>query len=293
MGKINSANHLKNLIMPFEINHHSNPHSYVKRLGRSKAGESSFKAKQLGRELLWGGFHDGPATTEGTVGSIIIGFIPIVGQFADIRDTVAAIKDLIESPDAAAAIGVGVALLCFIPGADILVRAKRLQKANIIRKANGATRVKTSYTAALKKTYNDSKKAGKRFFKQDRKSHLATGRELRARRPGLMKAMNTISEQVGLGKMDTLEHAWLKQRYFQVTSKHWIRRVFPEDTWINKRLRMHANAGWNLYPMPRGLNSKLGQKPLLSMFVNGAVYHIAAQEVIFTINALREAYEDI
>lgn len=88
--------------------------------------------KGIGREIILGDFHNGDATVEGTVGNVVIGLIPFVGQVADFRDTVAAIKDVKRDyKNIGTWIGLGITALCWIPGTDSIKGFKKTIKANI------------------------------------------------------------------------------------------------------------------------------------------------------------------
>ena len=88
--------------------------------------------KQLFKELTLGDFGEEEMSTAGVVGNVVMGFIPILGQAADVRDTVAAAKQLFDDPNSLAAYaGLGIALIGWVPGGDVLKSlkyGKRLQK---------------------------------------------------------------------------------------------------------------------------------------------------------------------
>ncbi|MCK6524221.1 hypothetical protein L6R49_22670 [Myxococcota bacterium] len=61
-------------------------------------------------------------------GQTLVGFIPIAGQLADVRDTAAALKDYDDGKDGAG-LNLLLAMISFIPGGDLLKAGKRtLQK---------------------------------------------------------------------------------------------------------------------------------------------------------------------
>lgn len=67
-------------------------------------------------QALLGEFYEGDPTLAGTVGEIGIGFIPIVGQIADARDTAGAIKKLYEDPSWGNVGNLGLNLVAWVPG---------------------------------------------------------------------------------------------------------------------------------------------------------------------------------
>ena len=68
-------------------------------------------------EILLGDLYEGESTWLGTGGAVAIGFIPVLGQIADARDTIAAIGDVIDNPDSAGAWGgLGLAMVGWVPG---------------------------------------------------------------------------------------------------------------------------------------------------------------------------------
>ena len=223
--------------MPFEINHHSNPHSYVKQIGNQNANSALSWSKQLGREIVYGGFHDGPTTTEGTAASVLIGFIPIVGQIADARDTLAAIKDVALDPTSVGSwAGLGLVVVCWIPGTDAL---KLLKKSKKIKKVSFA------------------KKLG-RLFWEDRKTFNAS-RDFFKRHKWLF----------GKNHGWSMEHLVLKQRNYRGAEKNlW----FPKGSKWNKVIQGFGDAGWNVVPIPHQLNQWLYHHPKVSTLFTAGVY---------------------
>lgn len=60
-------------------------------------------------------------------GQTLVGFIPIVGQLADVRDTAAALKDYDDGKDGAG-LNLLLTMISFIPGGDLLKAGKRTLK---------------------------------------------------------------------------------------------------------------------------------------------------------------------
>src|SRR5918996_5128369 len=68
-------------------------------------------------EVLQGDFHEGKTTWKGTVSNILVGLSPGVGQVADARDTVAAIKNVWNDPLSGGNWGaLGLAVVGWVPG---------------------------------------------------------------------------------------------------------------------------------------------------------------------------------
>ena len=59
-----------------------------------KCSTMSDFSKGIARELIFGDFNKGESTWAGVGGNVLIGLIPVVGQLADLRDTVAALNDV-------------------------------------------------------------------------------------------------------------------------------------------------------------------------------------------------------
>lgn len=65
----------------------------------------------------------------------------------------------------------------------------------------------------------------------------------------------------------TLEHSWIKQRWYRGSNP-----LFPPGSRWSTVLQRLGDAGWNLYPMPRWLNSKMYHFPVTSTLLNTGVY---------------------
>jgi hypothetical protein len=65
----------------------------------------------------------------------------------------------------------------------------------------------------------------------------------------------------------TQEHAWIKQWMYRGD-----RPFVAPGTWQNRWLQRLGDAGWNLYPMPRWLNSTMAHYPITSGLLNASVY---------------------
>jgi WXG100 family type VII secretion target len=82
--------------------------------GATEEGGASWT--DVGKQILMGDFYKGESTWSGTIGNVAVGAIPIVGQIADARDTVAAIKDVWDSPGSGGAwAGLGLAAVGWVP----------------------------------------------------------------------------------------------------------------------------------------------------------------------------------
>ncbi|MBO5373342.1 MAG: hypothetical protein J6A75_11605 [Lachnospiraceae bacterium] len=79
-------------------------------------------------QMLLGDFYDGDANLAGITGSVILGFIPIVGQICDIRDLIASVYNLIDDgPETKEWVALGFNLVAVIPGiGDLLKHADEL-----------------------------------------------------------------------------------------------------------------------------------------------------------------------
>lgn len=79
-------------------------------------------------QMLLGDFYEGDANLAGITGSVILGFIPIVGQICDIRDLAASIYNLIDDgPETKEWVALGFNLVAVIPGiGDLLKHADEL-----------------------------------------------------------------------------------------------------------------------------------------------------------------------
>jgi hypothetical protein len=72
-------------------------------------------------------------------GQTVIGFVPIVGQIADIRDLSAALRDVVNGRDGGW-INVGIAAIGFIPGLDFLKGGARIGKQSAKETAQAAAK---------------------------------------------------------------------------------------------------------------------------------------------------------
>ncbi|MBK8252196.1 MAG: VCBS repeat-containing protein [Polyangiaceae bacterium] len=90
--------------------------------GAAKAAEEGIGSFFEG--ALAGDFADN-ASWSATAGQVAIGFIPVVGQMADIRDLIAAAKSVGEDKPGAW-LSLGVAVAGFVPGLDFLKGAKKV-----------------------------------------------------------------------------------------------------------------------------------------------------------------------
>jgi RHS repeat-associated protein len=103
----------------------------------------------LAGQIIQGDFYEGEMTAEGVSANIAIGLIPIVGQVADVRDTVAALGKIIADPRAKLAwMGLAVAAIAWVPGiGDAIKSAAKLGKA-------GAGELRSVWAAAVKSLSN-------------------------------------------------------------------------------------------------------------------------------------------
>lgn len=89
-------------------------------LGGNVTLDESFnhsKSKELLEEVFEGDFYDGEPTLLGVAASIVIGFIPYVGQVADARDTAAATNDVRKTPKSGGSWAIlGIAGVAWVPG---------------------------------------------------------------------------------------------------------------------------------------------------------------------------------
>ena len=82
-------------------------------------------AKQAATEVLKGDFDQGPTTLLGQVTAVGVGLIPVVGQVADVRDAVAAVKRVFESRKSGGAwAGLGMAAVAFLAGVGDALKAE-------------------------------------------------------------------------------------------------------------------------------------------------------------------------
>lgn len=208
-------------------------------------------SKNMARELILGDFHEGPRTLSGGVGNVIIGFIPIVGQAADLRDTVAAIKEVTKNHKSATAwAGLGLALVFWIPGTDLLKVTKVAR-----------TGKKVSFGKKVMRTFWEDRKtfgASRDFFKRHR-------------------------WLFGKGHGWSMEHSLLKQRFYRSTADpenwHPIMKMFPPGTTVNKILQKLGDAGWNQVPIPKSLNQWLYRNSAISALFNVGSYAAAGSFV--------------
>ena len=73
-------------------------------------------------EVVQGEFYEGETTWTGTAANVGVGVVPVVGQIADARDTVAAAKDLWDEPSWANAGNLGLAAVGWVPVAGDLAK---------------------------------------------------------------------------------------------------------------------------------------------------------------------------
>ncbi|MCB9302591.1 MAG: hypothetical protein H6566_18265 [Lewinellaceae bacterium] len=77
------------------------------------------KANSILNEVILGEFYEGERTWVGTSINVITGFTPL-GWIADVRDTFASGKKFFENPSTEPALAVGIAIIGFIPGGDLV-----------------------------------------------------------------------------------------------------------------------------------------------------------------------------
>lgn len=224
------------------------PHynKYEKGIDFNGKGVSTSYVKQVGRELILGSFNDGEMSGTGMAGNVLIGFIPIVGQIADVRDTLASIKGVVQSPASIVAWGgLGLALICWIPGMDALKTLKFAKKGK--RKISLARKIKR-FIWEDRKTFNASRDFFKRFEKIFGKNH-------------------------GWSK----EHLLLKQRFYRSSSKDinkhsWLLQKFPSGSKMNRFFQGLGDAGWNVIPVPMKFNRWLFNNPGFSAIFSASIY---------------------
>jgi WXG100 family type VII secretion target len=81
--------------------------------------------KDIAAGVFLGDFSDNSSALK-LIAQIVTGFIPIVGQIADVRDIIANIKNVVEGKEGAW-LGLGIAIVAIIPGLDALKGAKALE----------------------------------------------------------------------------------------------------------------------------------------------------------------------
>ncbi|MEO1263464.1 MAG: hypothetical protein AAFZ15_31930 [Bacteroidota bacterium] len=119
--------------------------------------------KGVAQEIMLGDLYEGESTWAGTIGNVGMGFVPIVGQVADFRDTVAAGKEVLDDPFSGAAWGgLGLAALAWVPGLDFLKGAKKVQSKMKVR--GGKVRPKAKPKAKPKKA---APGFGERYIKEE------------------------------------------------------------------------------------------------------------------------------
>lgn len=208
--------------------------------------------KSIAQELILGDFNDGESSKAGIAGNIIIGFIPFVGQAADLRDTIAAIKEVGSNhQDLAAWAGLGIAVICWIPGLDALKTLKILKKSKSVRKVKKVSE-KIGKTTVRASGLEDRKtfKASEDFFRR-------------------------YKWLFGENHNWSLEHLIIKQRYYRSRSKnfenhHLLLKLFPKGSKMNRVLQIFGDGGINLVPVPKKFNQWL--------------YHHSFASTIFTIS---------
>ena len=121
--------------------------------------------------------------------------------------------------------------------------------------------IKLGLKGALKLVLRRTARAITRTFWEDR-----AGSALRKSAPLAKDFFERWRWLFGKGKW-TLEHAWIKQRWYRGPNP-----TFAPGTRMNWILQKLGDSGLNLYPLPRGLNSKLFHYPKVSALVNAGVY---------------------
>jgi WXG100 family type VII secretion target len=81
--------------------------------------------KDIAAGVFQGDFSDNESGLK-LLAQIVTGFIPIVGQIADVRDIIANIKNVVDGKEGAW-LGLGIAVIAIIPGLDALKGAKALK----------------------------------------------------------------------------------------------------------------------------------------------------------------------
>ncbi|MBX2968267.1 MAG: hypothetical protein KF803_02765 [Cyclobacteriaceae bacterium] len=71
----------------------------------------------------------------------------------------------------------------------------------------------------------------------------------------------------GRGHGWSMEHMIIKQRWYRGANP-----IFARGTFMNRALQRLGDAGWNLVPLPRGLNSWLYRHPIVSGLFNWGTY---------------------
>jgi Holliday junction resolvase-like predicted endonuclease len=82
---------------------------------RAGASEEGTKDESVVDEVLMGDFHEGKTTWTGTIANVGVGVVPVLGQVADARDTLAAAKNLYDDPSLANAGILGLAAVGWVP----------------------------------------------------------------------------------------------------------------------------------------------------------------------------------
>ncbi|RZK26269.1 MAG: hypothetical protein EOO43_03315 [Flavobacterium sp.] len=103
----------------------TNPEKIPEERGGSNKPQT--EESSLLNEVIFGGFYGGDSSLAGAGLSVGIGLTPIIGQIADARDTLAAIRDVWENPKSAGAWGgLAMAGVGWIPGiGDAIKGAKK------------------------------------------------------------------------------------------------------------------------------------------------------------------------
>ena len=96
---------------------------------RIESSQPQTEESSILKEVVFGGFYGGDSSLAGAGLSVGIGLIPIVGQIADARDTLAAIKDVWENPESLGAWGgLGMAGVGWLPGIGDAIKGARKGK---------------------------------------------------------------------------------------------------------------------------------------------------------------------
>lgn len=266
---------------------------YRKGISTTTSSSKSY-FKNVISETIAGDFHEGESTGAGTAGSILIGFVPIVGQIADLRDIAATTRRVYQNPGSLATWGqLGVAMICIIPGADVIKLVKLGKKKKTINQAirmlKNASR-KTITGKLIRLVYNKGAYDSIGVIK---------GRWLPLARfvdNGLAKVNVNFSLEKLIKKLDFESDHWniYNSRFASKAKdpKHWVYKIAPKGTRRNRFLKGIGNAGWNLFPLPKALNQKIGDKGLLRMLVSRAIGHTFIMEMLWTVEAMRVAVED-
>jgi RHS repeat-associated protein len=181
---------------------------------------------ELGKEVLQGDFYKGESTITGIGLNILIGLTPFFGQVPDLRDTMAAGFNLMETPSSQTLIGVALAVAAWVPGGDLFKKPGK----HIASELFDAT-LKAGRKEIIPLSLKAAKIGTPEFTKLSQKAYFGTLGDTMELKQLWDKAVSKAKEVVGSRGGKKFNELDKRQQFNKVREKFWeiINKKDDED----------------------------------------------------------------